>query len=68
MDHRQLRKAIEDEWKKISLEEINELIVGSPVGKSDARGVKKGKPSMQDRVEECYVREGRSTEFQILTK
>jgi hypothetical protein len=63
MNYRQLRKAIEDEWNKITLEEINECIIGSLKGKPDARGVKTGKASMQDRVEQCYQRDGRSTEF-----
>ena len=60
---RQLRAAIKEEWEKITLEEINECILGSPRGKPDARGVKKGKPSMQDRVQQCYDRNGYSTEF-----
>ena len=54
MTSRQLRKVIEEEWEMITIEEVNETILGSPKGKPDARGVKKGKPSIQDRVEQCY--------------
>lgn len=59
----QLRKAIEQEWKNITLEEINECILGSPNGKKDARGVKKGKPNWHDRVQQCWERNGYSTQF-----
>ncbi len=59
----QLRKAIEQEWKKITLEEVNECILGSPKGKKDARGVKKGKPNWHDRVQQCWKRNGYSTQF-----
>ncbi len=59
----QLKKAIEDEWDRITLKEVNECILGSSRGKSDAGGVKKGKPSMQDRIQQCYDRNGLSTEF-----
>ena len=38
---RQLRQATEEEWKNITLEEVNECILGSPKGKPDARGSKK---------------------------
>jgi transposase len=39
MTPKQLRKAIEQEWKKITLKEVNECILNRPKGKSDARGV-----------------------------
>lgn len=49
----QLRKAIEHEWKQITLQEVNECILGNCKGKSDARGVKKGKANWHDRVKQC---------------
>ncbi len=59
----QLRKAIEQEWKKITLQEVNECILGSLKGKPDARGVKKGKANWHDRVQQCWERNGYSTQF-----
>lgn len=51
------------EWKKITLQEVNECILGSPKGKPDARGVQKGKANWHDRVQQCWERNGYSTQF-----
>ena len=60
----QLREAIEYEWDRITLVEINEAILGAKGSKKDSRGVKGGKNcSMKNRMEQCYERHGYATEF-----
>ena len=65
----ELRKAIEEEWKLISLEEINECILGSERShkKKDPRGSRggaKGKDChMRNRWQQCIDRNGLATQF-----
>ena len=64
MNHKQLRKAIVDEWKAIDQKEIDECILGSPDQPSKRCGTKKGKNCyIQDRVDQCIERKGLSTQF-----
>ena len=63
MDHKELRKAIEQEWNAIEQWEIDECILGSP-GKPGPQGGSKGKNCyIQNRVDQCIERKGLSTEF-----
>ena len=65
----ELREAIEEEWKLISLDEINECILGSERSykKRDLRGRKGGVQGkschMRNRWQQCIDRNGLSTEY-----
>ena len=50
----QLRKIIENEWKKITLKKINEIILSSLKNKSDVKEIKKEKFNIHDRVKKCF--------------
>ena len=53
MDHKQLRRAIEIEWDRITIAEINAAILGS---KEHPRR------HMRERLVQCFERNGLSTE------
>ncbi len=60
---KQLRKVIEQKWKKITLKKINECILNSSKGKKNAREVKKDKSNWHDRMQQCWKRNEYSTQF-----
>ena len=64
MNHKQLRRAIEAEWNKISHENINACIFGTERGPDKGKGGKKGKNChIKNRINQVIERKGLSIEF-----
>ena len=64
MTPKELKQAIELEWSKIELWEINECIFGSSRGPDKGKGGAKGKNChIQNRIDQLVDRDGLATEF-----
>ena len=62
--YQELEDAVYKEWEAITLQEINECILGSERGPDKGQGGKKGKDYYwRARLEECIERKGLATRY-----